>query len=467
MSYVVESGSSRARRTRRRRALITLGIVALMLFFAFWYAYSYYQDSNKAKASPTPSCTATTTATGKATGKATPAARTPAQVTVNIYNATERTGLAAKTAADVRKRGYKVSTVSNDPLQRNVTIAAEVRYGTSGTASAKLVLTLVKGAEGREGQPRRLVRRPRPGREVHRADRRTQDHSGQHAALLSPVSGAEDPPAAASSIATTPVWPKCPAHTAGVAPNRASVTAGSAPSSRSSETVAVSPFPAAACRPVSQGSSEGTSVRARRSMSQPRLTARRTASWLPWCAAHATSPGRAADRGLDVGRVGVVTGQHCGDHALLGGQLTPDAEPGQQLRRRDLSCRERCGVSRSGPHAIHRDRRGGVHTVLDEEADPRVHAVHDGPPELPAEHLGGRHRGPAEPPPPGAAVARPETELEEQLEVAVVGAELPVVERLRVVRVGALPRAGPGPGRARAGAPAGLPHHSRSSRSGR
>jgi hypothetical protein len=143
MSYVVESGSSRARRARRRRALITLAVVALMLFFAFWYAYSYYRDSNNLKAAPTTTCT--TTAAAKPTGKAT--ARTPAQVTVNIYNATERNGLAAKTATEIRKRGYKVSTVSNDPLQRTVTIPAEVRYGTSGTASAKLVLTLVKGAK--------------------------------------------------------------------------------------------------------------------------------------------------------------------------------------------------------------------------------------------------------------------------------------------------------------------------------
>ena len=136
MSYVVESGASMARRARRRRALITLGVVALMLFFAFWYAYSYYQDSNKPKAStPAPSCTATSTA------------RTPAQVTVNVYNATERTGLAAKTAADVRKRGFKISTVSNDPLQKKVSGAAEVRYGPTGRESAKLVLTLVKGSK--------------------------------------------------------------------------------------------------------------------------------------------------------------------------------------------------------------------------------------------------------------------------------------------------------------------------------
>ena len=135
MSYVVESGASLARRARRRRALITLGVVTLMLFFAFWYAYSYYQGTDKAKAAPSPTCTATSTV------------RTPAQVTVNVYNATDRTGLAAKTAADVRKRGFKVSTVSNDPLQKNVTGAAEVRYGPTGRESAKLVLTLVKGSK--------------------------------------------------------------------------------------------------------------------------------------------------------------------------------------------------------------------------------------------------------------------------------------------------------------------------------
>jgi hypothetical protein len=137
MSYVVEAGASRSRRARRRRALITLGIVALMLFFAFWDAYSYYQNSNSTRTNASPSCTATATATAK----------TPSQVTVNVYNATDRSGLAAKTASEVRKRGFKVSTVSNDPLQKDVTVAAEVRYGATGTSSAKLVMGLVKGAK--------------------------------------------------------------------------------------------------------------------------------------------------------------------------------------------------------------------------------------------------------------------------------------------------------------------------------
>ena len=47
MSYIVESGASSSRRSRRRRALVTLGLVALMLFFAFWYAYSYYRASGR------------------------------------------------------------------------------------------------------------------------------------------------------------------------------------------------------------------------------------------------------------------------------------------------------------------------------------------------------------------------------------------------------------------------------------
>ena len=138
MSYVVEAGASRSRRARQRRALITLAIVALMLFFAFWYAYSYYKDSDKATAAPTTTCT---------TAATTASALVPAQVTVNVYNATERNGLAAKTAAEVRKRGFKVATVSNDPLNRNVTTGAEVRFGSKGAASSKLVLALVKGSK--------------------------------------------------------------------------------------------------------------------------------------------------------------------------------------------------------------------------------------------------------------------------------------------------------------------------------
>jgi hypothetical protein len=55
--------------------------------------------------------------------------------------------LAAETAAEVRKRGFKVSTVANDPLQKTIPGAAEVRYGRAAKASSKTVLALVKGAK--------------------------------------------------------------------------------------------------------------------------------------------------------------------------------------------------------------------------------------------------------------------------------------------------------------------------------
>jgi hypothetical protein len=142
MSYTVESGASSSRRARRRRALITLAVVSLMLFFAFWYAYSYYRHSDTHRAVAAPACTTK------------PAAPVPGDVTLNVYNSTDRAGLAAKTAAQLRKRGFKVATVANDPLQRKVAGPAEVRYGASAGQDGKLVLALVKGAKAvRDARP--------------------------------------------------------------------------------------------------------------------------------------------------------------------------------------------------------------------------------------------------------------------------------------------------------------------------
>ncbi|MER6062005.1 LytR C-terminal domain-containing protein [Streptomyces sp. NPDC001792] len=39
----------------------------------------------------------------------------PGQITVNVYNATERTGLAKSTADELKKRGFKIGDVGNAP----------------------------------------------------------------------------------------------------------------------------------------------------------------------------------------------------------------------------------------------------------------------------------------------------------------------------------------------------------------
>ena len=67
----------------------------------------------------------------------------PAKVKVNVYNATERRGLASAVAAQLKKRGFKVGKVSNDPLKRKVTGLAEVRSSTTGADAARTVVAQV------------------------------------------------------------------------------------------------------------------------------------------------------------------------------------------------------------------------------------------------------------------------------------------------------------------------------------
>lgn len=150
MSYVVESGSSRRAR-RRRRTAITLLIVVAGLAGAFYIAATYQRSPATAGVCPT--ATATTGAKAKPGAKpaapkpaVAPPALAPSQVTVNVYNATTRAGLAADTAKLVRGRGYVVGTVSNDPQNKAVAGPAEIRFGPNGATAGALVQKLVAGS---------------------------------------------------------------------------------------------------------------------------------------------------------------------------------------------------------------------------------------------------------------------------------------------------------------------------------
>jgi hypothetical protein len=72
----------------------------------------------------------------------------PQTVTVNVLNATDKNGLAARTADELKKRGFTVGKVGNapGPLQNKVTGSAEVVGGQSGAAAATLVGAQVAGA---------------------------------------------------------------------------------------------------------------------------------------------------------------------------------------------------------------------------------------------------------------------------------------------------------------------------------
>lgn len=133
MSYVVESDSTR-RAKKRRRTAITLIVVVLALAAAAYYAASYWRSEPAAETAATPTCTPT------------PAAPAPAQITVNVYNATNRTGLAAATANTLGERGFVLGTIANDPLRKTIPQSAEVRFGPAGEAASTVVLGTVPGA---------------------------------------------------------------------------------------------------------------------------------------------------------------------------------------------------------------------------------------------------------------------------------------------------------------------------------
>lgn len=71
----------------------------------------------------------------------------PAEVTVNVYNTTYKTGLAKTVAGDVKARGFKVKDVSNDPQQTMQLGTAVIRYGPEGDLAAALLKGHVPGAE--------------------------------------------------------------------------------------------------------------------------------------------------------------------------------------------------------------------------------------------------------------------------------------------------------------------------------
>ena len=136
MSHVVESAASRRHRRNRRTAII-LVVLVLVLAGAFYYAAAYFNRPSTPAASDCP--TSDFTAGGET-------ALTAGQVTVNVYNATNRAGLAAATAKDVKARGFVIGQVANDPLKKKIDAPAEVRFGPNGKAGSELVAKLVEGA---------------------------------------------------------------------------------------------------------------------------------------------------------------------------------------------------------------------------------------------------------------------------------------------------------------------------------
>jgi hypothetical protein len=124
---------------RARRQAITLLIVGGILLVSFLFAAAYYGgwfSTPKAKVAAGPCPTTTSTS-----------AVQPSQVHVNVYNASNRNGLAKKVSGEMKLQGFVTGKVANDPLKASFKNPAEVRYGSKGKAGAELVASEIPGAK--------------------------------------------------------------------------------------------------------------------------------------------------------------------------------------------------------------------------------------------------------------------------------------------------------------------------------
>ncbi|TDU05478.1 LytR cell envelope-related transcriptional attenuator [Streptomyces sp. 846.5] len=106
-------------------------------------------SADKASAAPSGSAPASASPVAAAFAALVPGAvPKPAAVTVNVYNATNRAGLAGQTAAELKKRGFTIGKIGNAPaaLENKVPGSAQVTGGKAGAAMMTLLGTEVSGS---------------------------------------------------------------------------------------------------------------------------------------------------------------------------------------------------------------------------------------------------------------------------------------------------------------------------------
>ena len=131
-------------RPRRRHPVATAILVVLMMGVLFAATFGAVRllkgDGSATSAGSTPTtCVSTTMTPGASLPK-------PGTITVNVYNATNRAGLARNTAATLRERGFGIGSIANDPLGKSLTNVGEIRYGAKGKQNALLLRYYVVGA---------------------------------------------------------------------------------------------------------------------------------------------------------------------------------------------------------------------------------------------------------------------------------------------------------------------------------
>ncbi|WP_322973153.1 LytR C-terminal domain-containing protein [Peterkaempfera griseoplana] len=144
---------------KRRRRIVALVSTVLVVAVISWGAVQltdiFGSASRKLSAGSCPAASPSASkasAHGAGDAAASPAPTgvpKPQAVTVNVYNATTRPGLAGRTADELRKRGFKVGKVGNAPANLDKKVKESVRLigGPSGSKALLLLGTHVKGAK--------------------------------------------------------------------------------------------------------------------------------------------------------------------------------------------------------------------------------------------------------------------------------------------------------------------------------
>ena len=81
-----------------------------------------------------------------ASASAAPPSMNPKELSVRVFNATDRGGEANKVAQALKDRGFTVAEVSNDSSGRKVTGVGEVRHGPRGRDAASYLGAYLPGA---------------------------------------------------------------------------------------------------------------------------------------------------------------------------------------------------------------------------------------------------------------------------------------------------------------------------------
>ncbi|MFE9310384.1 LytR C-terminal domain-containing protein [Streptomyces sp. NPDC006706] len=148
----------RMRKPRRRGRLVFLAVASVAVLgvigWGTWQLIDVFTGGRKASAAGTDG-DCSTKASPAASPSATSAARAlpkPGQITVNVLNATPRSGLAKQTADELKKRGFRIGRVGNATEQFDKKVkGAGLLLGPASSLNTSLpvLATQLAGAESR------------------------------------------------------------------------------------------------------------------------------------------------------------------------------------------------------------------------------------------------------------------------------------------------------------------------------